>query len=79
MSTPSTVAVQAQLETNFNHSHTSTAAALADEPGRYLNTKNNLSCGVFSQVRFLASEIVYLEASLVLFCNTARMYLQTPL
>ena len=52
MSTPSTVAVQAQLETNFNHSHTSTAAALADEPGRYLNTKNNLSCGVFSQVKF---------------------------
>ena len=34
MSTPSTVAVQAQLETNFNHSHTSTAAALVDETGK---------------------------------------------
>ena len=39
MSTPSTVAVQAQLETNFNHSHTSTAAGavLADEPGTFIN------------------------------------------
>ena len=33
MSTPSTVAVQAQMETNFNHSHTSATGALADEPG----------------------------------------------